>query len=74
MVLSKLLQRLRDLESKRLLDNLTSSNSSDSSVNQVKERLAVLAQQSEDVASQQVPSRNVEPLDLSSLPILAEYK
>ncbi|WP_411863277.1 Mu transposase C-terminal domain-containing protein [Tolypothrix sp. PCC 7601] len=69
-----LLQRLRDLESKRLLDNLTSSNSSVPSVNQVHSTFAVLAQQSEDVASQHVPSRNVEPLDLSSLPILAEYK
>lgn len=69
-----LLQRLRDLESKRLLDNLTSSNSSVPSVNQVQSTFAVLAQQSSDVASQHVPSRNVEPLDLSSLPILAEYK
>ncbi|MBC1237220.1 TnsA endonuclease N-terminal domain-containing protein [Nostoc sp. 2RC] len=68
-----LLQRLRDLESKRLLDNLTSSNFSVPSVNQVQSTFAVLAQQSEDVASH-APSRNVEPLDLNSLPILAEYK
>lgn len=68
-----LLQRLRDLESKPLLENLTSSHSSLPSVNQVHPQLAVLAKESEDVALH-VISQNLKPLDVSSLPILGEYK
>jgi putative transposase len=68
-----LLQRLRDLDSKRVLENLTNYKEETSSTSQVIPVEPHLSRDTSDVVTT-TGTQNVEPLDVSLLPVLGEYK
>jgi putative transposase len=69
-----LLQRLRDLENKQVLENLTSNLSCVPELHQVPDTTESMRVESSKNFVIAQPSQNVELLDVSSLPILGEYK
>jgi putative transposase len=68
-----LMQRLRDLESVGVLENLTPNFSVVRGLNQITP-VPNLKPNSQDVTSEDLRSINDEPLDVTRLPILGEYR
>jgi putative transposase len=69
-----LMQRLRDLESVGVLENLTPDKSVVRELNQIITPVSNVKSNSKDVTSEDVLSINDEPLDVTRLPILREYR
>jgi putative transposase len=68
-----LMQRLRDLETHAVLENLTPNNDRVPKLPQVTTSVLALEPNSKQMAGEPALSQNVEPLDVTRLPILGEY-